>query len=98
VFFSFPLLIKDYKSPVKMNSGESPAANRGGERRKCFLSPPQLMDRMRHDFLDATDADGCRKGEKRPLQIPPEKRQLYSHILKEINRRIMSQSFSLTIS
>ena len=29
--------------------------------------------------------------------IPSEKKELYSHILDEINRRILSQSFFLTV-
>ena len=53
---------------------------------------------MKNVLLE-TESDRLKKKltKKHPFEIPPEKRELYSHILKEINKKILSQAFSYTL-
>lgn len=82
-----------------MEGSTSSRTDRPG--RRCFLSPPQLMasakmDRIRNELLENVETERLKKKliKKTAFEIPADKKELYAHILKEINRRIASQAFS----
>lgn len=69
---------------------------------RCFLSPPSLMatakrERIRNEMLETVETERLKKRLDRTpaFNIPDEKRELYSLILDEINRRIAAQSFRI---
>ena len=68
---------------------------------RCLLSPPSLMssamkERLKKDRLNFKENDRVeRKLEKEQNYIPEEKKELFSLILDEINRKIVSQRFAL---
>ena len=81
----------NFKTPIK-----------GGRNARCFLSPPSLIasakkERIKNEILEKVERDRLSKklNGTQPLVIPPEKRELFTLILDEINRRIVSQSFSV---
>ena len=67
---------------------------------RCFLSPPSLMasakrERIRNEILETVEKERLERKLKKNngIQIPPQKKEMFSLILAEINRRILSQSF-----
>jgi len=67
---------------------------------RCFLSPPSLIasakkERIRNEILETVEHDRLTKKlrKMKPSVIPPEKQELFTMILDDINRRILSQSF-----
>ena len=53
-------------------------------------------ERMRNEILETVESERLEKklNKEHALFIPPEKREIFSLILDDINRRIASQSFN----
>ncbi|XP_057292255.1 uncharacterized protein LOC130614815 [Hydractinia symbiolongicarpus] len=69
---------------------------------RCFLSPPSLMatakrERIRNEMLETVETERLKKRLDRTpaFTIPEDKKELFSLILDEINRRIAAQSFRI---
>ncbi|XP_066926289.1 uncharacterized protein [Clytia hemisphaerica] len=81
----------DYKSPTKTLT--SPMGNRSLERsvKRNFLSPNNMMSERMYQEIYQMDAGEDQHWVSQQSRVPAEKKELYSHILEEINRRIVSQ-------
>ena len=59
--------------------------------KRNFLSPNNMMSERMYQEIYQMDVAEDQQWVSQQSRVPAEKKELYSHILKEINRRIVSQ-------